>query len=521
MRVIRGPVAAGVIVCAVLSSTPASTRSLSLEERVAAQRAIEQVYWNHRIWPKENPGPKPALDAVLPDAQLRARVTDYLKKSNALAEVWQRPIGAQQLQAELDRMAAGSRAPNVLKKLYTALGNDPFVIAETLARQTLADRLTRNWYARDERAHGALRLRAEAALAHASCAADLSKLAATYSETIWKLRGQDDVAKESKANEIILDADEWRETLTRVEALPLMKVSGLQETDEAFFVTAVLAKGTDTVTEATAAWPKTPFDVWWAARGASTRDELAPPAGNEYSLVEVAMAGPCSPDTWTPTSFAAPDARYNHTAIWTGSEMIVWGGYPTTITGARYNPATDSWVATTITGAPIARYYHRAVWTGSEMNRRLQHGRALQPLDRKLAADEGRPPERSLPAHIVVDGRRHDRLGRLPVDEYRRALQPVGGYLVGHDDHRRPRAATETRGDMDGERDDRMGGKRQHRRSLRSKHGYLGVHDHRRCSRCTMFPLRGVVRKRDDRLGWIRLFHDRLSHRRALQAVHR
>ena len=33
-------------------------------------------------------------------------------------------------------------------------------------------------------------------------------------------------------------------------------------------------------------------------------------------------------DTWTPTSTTnAPGARSNHTAVWTGSEMIVWGGY--------------------------------------------------------------------------------------------------------------------------------------------------------------------------------------------------
>jgi hypothetical protein len=50
--------------------------------------------------------------------------------------------------------------------------------------------------------------------------------------------------------------------------------------------------------------------------------------------------------------------------------MIVWGGiwYPYTVdTGGRYNPTTDSWAATSITNAPDARYNHTAVWTGSEM----------------------------------------------------------------------------------------------------------------------------------------------------------
>jgi hypothetical protein len=44
------------------------TLAITFEERVAAQRAVEEVYWNHRLWPKENPGPKPPLSAVIPDA---------------------------------------------------------------------------------------------------------------------------------------------------------------------------------------------------------------------------------------------------------------------------------------------------------------------------------------------------------------------------------------------------------------------------------------------------------------------
>src|SRR5439155_26389149 len=60
------------------------------------------------------------------------------------------------------------------------------------------------------------------------------------------------------------------------------------------------------------------------------------------------------------------------TAVWTGSEMIVWGGYTSSIphflnTGGRYNPSTDSWTATSTTNAPDFRMDHTAVWTGSEM----------------------------------------------------------------------------------------------------------------------------------------------------------
>ena len=59
----------------------------------------------------------------------------------------------------------------------------------------------------------------------------------------------------------------------------------------------------------------------------------------------------------------------NHTAVWTGSEMIVWGGWCADYfnTGGRYNPSIDRWTATSTTNAPEGRYNHTAVWTGSQM----------------------------------------------------------------------------------------------------------------------------------------------------------
>ena len=75
-------------------------------------------------------------------------------------------------------------------------------------------------------------------------------------------------------------------------------------------------------------------------------------------------------DYWAATSSTnVPEARGEHTAVWTGREMIVWGGqgFNGLNTGARYNPTTDTWTATSTTNAPEARDQHTAVWTGSEM----------------------------------------------------------------------------------------------------------------------------------------------------------
>ncbi|HYV28071.1 MAG TPA: galactose oxidase, partial [Candidatus Eisenbacteria bacterium] len=65
-----------------------------------------------------------------------------------------------------------------------------------------------------------------------------------------------------------------------------------------------------------------------------------------------------------------PGPRFAHTMVWSGAEMLAWGGGVAgqfLNTGGRYNPATDSWQPITTTGAPAGRWFHQAVWTGTEM----------------------------------------------------------------------------------------------------------------------------------------------------------
>ena len=79
-----------------------------------------------------------------------------------------------------------------------------------------------------------------------------------------------------------------------------------------------------------------------------------------------------SSDAWFPTAIAgAPSPRDDHSAVWTGTEMVVWGGFDGSNvffgTGGKYNPSTDSWKPTSIVNLPYARSRHTAVWADSEM----------------------------------------------------------------------------------------------------------------------------------------------------------
>jgi len=110
----------------------------------------------------------------------------------------------------------------------------------------------------------------------------------------------------------------------------------------------------------TAVWTGSEMIVWGGRIPLSPHSSNA---GGRYNPAD---------NSWTTVSTtSAPDGRFSHTAVWTGREMIVWGGTSDYVsglnTGGRYHPAGNSWSAVSTTGAPAARIYHTAVWTGGEM----------------------------------------------------------------------------------------------------------------------------------------------------------
>ena len=393
MMLLVGTVAAAATAFAATGNGP---RRIDFETRVSAQAAIEGVYWSHRIWPAENEGPKPALNEVISERQIRATVENSLLESKALEQLFDRPIGDAELRAEIERLVATSQAPGVLHELFAALGNNPTLVAECLARPLLADRLMRAAYATEPRFHLELKTTIERTLARRPAIADLRR-GAEYSEAVWMRggRGAERAGRRGGLRVMAMDDETWQRGVSRlheafdpgssparphpgIDDLPIGNLGGLQEDEERFFVQAVLEKSHDRLKVATVAWRKTPFDEWWAEAAASLASDpadLAAATGGDFSLeaLPAIAANGCTSDTWTPVQTSgAPSARNSFSVVWTGTEMILWGGYNGTLnldtnTGGRYNPATNSWTATTTTGAPELRDSHTAVWTGTRM----------------------------------------------------------------------------------------------------------------------------------------------------------
>jgi len=105
-------------------------------------------------------------------------------------------------------------------------------------------------------------------------------------------------------------------------------------------------------------WTGTQLIVWGGYAGST-----------EYNTG--AMYDPVA-DAWTATSTGTnvPSVRDSHCAVWTGTVMLVWGGYSgsaTLSTGRIFDPSTNSWSTMATTGAPTARSTHGCVWTGTQM----------------------------------------------------------------------------------------------------------------------------------------------------------
>ena len=289
-------------------------RKLTIEERVTRQRAIEEVYWRHRIRPDSNERAKIDFEQVVSSGLLTAKVEKYLHQSEALTAGMSLDASAERelLQAEMDRMAAQTRRPDVLRELYRALDDDPLLIAECLARPILIDRLSRT----DAREFP-------------------SGLPASF--------GPGSSFTPSRAS------FEYRKPLQLTTAAACQS----QTWTNTSTVSAPPANyGHSGV------WTGSELIVWGGYDGKTFLN-----AGGVYDPAT---------DSWHPTSLnGAPAGRRYHTGVWTGTEMIIWGGSgsstPFLSSGATYDPVSDTWTAISQTNAPAARYAHTAVWTGSEM----------------------------------------------------------------------------------------------------------------------------------------------------------
>ncbi|HYS05151.1 MAG TPA: MopE-related protein [Candidatus Dormibacteraeota bacterium] len=335
-------------------------RDLTFEDRVRAQEAIERVYYSHQI------GTTRPFDKAITREVLTRMVRTYLKGSVALEKFWHTPVTAEMLRAEWERMLRGTQMPDRLHELVMALGNDRALVEECLARPALVDRLARNFFAYDGDIHRGARAEAD------RLRDDLTT-------------GRIDPASAHPRREIFeLDAKEEAKWAERFPIRP-GEVGDVVEERDAFRIGLVLERTSGRLRVASYVVRKPTWEEWWgrvaahldagAVKSVTSGDAIG--ASALGLAASDSLDSSCLPgDRWDNGSLGdVPDPRSEATAVWTGSFVLVWGGllpngqvgytYPQGV--HRYDPATDTWKAMSATNDPSGRAGHTAVWTGSQM----------------------------------------------------------------------------------------------------------------------------------------------------------
>lgn len=104
-----------------------------------------------------------------------------------------------------------------------------------------------------------------------------------------------------------------------------------------------------------AVWTGSEMIVWGGSDGNYLSD------GRKYNLAT---------DSWQPISNSFLQGRVFHAMVWTGSKMIVWGGNGSQTyfnDGAIYDPTTDIWSTMSTINAPSSRTRFSYIWTGTEL----------------------------------------------------------------------------------------------------------------------------------------------------------
>lgn len=93
--------------------------------------------------------------------------------------------------------------------------------------------------------------------------------------------------------------------------------------------------------------------------------ERVGPAGGPTAEPEAPGSDGDREGSWRTMSEAPVEGRSSPEGLWTGSELVIWGGLPRA-DGAAYDPRDDTWRE--LPDAPIdPRYGHGAAWTGREV----------------------------------------------------------------------------------------------------------------------------------------------------------
>ena len=351
---------------------------------VDCEALVQAAYWDLRNEGKAGTFPLAQYRSVLEArAERTARQLAYLRAQRG------RDVTGLELQAELDRMARDTQAPQALAKLFKALGNDAQLAGECLAKPLLADRLARQYFAHDAAIHAPYERLANLGLVAAklSPTAPTGKAASVplFASGLERRVANPATTPAEKAAVGLLrefDVDHWQvaSTDTRTRWSKLLGDDGAYRALRGDYVDGKLELRM-------LRWPRQRFDAWWATASGGFAPDYAAKAPRGLTLPTVASGEIAHWSRMRDHDRYSLDVDGDRSVVVAGgTEVLVWGGALfdenqmnlglDTSDGLAYNAATDTWRYITAIGAPtqgcgtnggMLAPTTRGLWSGTKL----------------------------------------------------------------------------------------------------------------------------------------------------------
>ena len=231
------------------------------------------------------------------------------------------------LQADIDRMIDDTEDSEGLIKLFTEFDNDPRSIAECISRPYLTDVKLAEIYGRQQQFQEPIRTKAEKELKQYLLTGNEHVTSAQIRDVNYVLDDDTNGVEKVKGMSFVEDMNVRK--LKKGEFENFRTSLNLSENKQNYIYQHVYERTPKTIKLKLFSWPKRTLHNWLNSMpdevitdhrlndsfNLSKLDQLKSASGNNSSI-----AG-----NWE-SKYNIPTGRVGHTAVWTGTEMIVFGG---------------------------------------------------------------------------------------------------------------------------------------------------------------------------------------------------
>ncbi|MBX3725699.1 MAG: hypothetical protein KF823_07245 [Xanthomonadales bacterium] len=357
------------------SSLGAQADATQAESLADCLASVEAVYQAARIWPDENPGPRPDASAHLQRQRSQEQARDLPLMAGVLQQRYGLRITAGDVQRELDRMAQQSVAPDRLAALFAALDDDPQRAARCLAWPHLVRTALDEAVHADDQLQSGPREAAQSALLRPL---DQPPPDARVERRRFVTASQAPAWRDGTSADTLVDATFWPDLLAPFHPGQTCTAPGaclngparpvLEETRHGWQVIHLESASEDEIVLAYWQFDKRSSDETWAVLRRSDLAPVGPPSGDFSLQAPLRTQGTTDAGEWL-TGWHPPAGRIRHSTVWTGTELVVWGGWRFGVhdDGGRYDRTLDRWTPIPPDAVAGLREDHTAVWTGTQM----------------------------------------------------------------------------------------------------------------------------------------------------------